>query len=73
MPSHGALSKAGKVRSTTPKIEKDKSRPSPNPRVNNRSKYDRRIILERNKGRSGTQGGQYIPNTRGGFRGRRRR
>jgi small subunit ribosomal protein S30e len=55
MPSHGALSKAGKVRSTTPKIEKDVSKPSPNPRVNNRNKYDRRIILERNAGRSVTQ------------------
>jgi small subunit ribosomal protein S30e len=69
VPSHGALSKAGKVRSRTPKIEKTKSNSTPGPRVNNRSKHQRRIILDRNVGRYGTQGGQYDFYARG--RGRR--
>ncbi|NIO38366.1 30S ribosomal protein S30e [Candidatus Bathyarchaeota archaeon] len=50
MPSHGALSKAGKVRSITPTVESKENR-SPCPRVNNRRFYNRRIILGRNKSR----------------------
>jgi ribosomal protein S30 len=67
MPSHGALSKAGKVRSMTGVPDREKSRSTPNPRVNNRKAYRRRILLGRNAGRYGTQGGQYNP-----FSGRRR-
>jgi small subunit ribosomal protein S30e len=50
MPSHGSLSKAGKVRSITPKLESKKNG-SPGPRVSNRRLYNRRIILGRNKSR----------------------
>jgi len=71
MPSHGALSKAGKVRSITGKPENGESAPSPFPRVSNRKAYRRRIVLERNAGRYGAQGGQYDPSKR--RRGRRRR
>ncbi len=61
MPTHGSLSKAGKVRSQTPKIESaDKSRPSPRPRV--RRAYEKRVILGRDLG-------QFHPERRG----RRRR
>ena len=68
MPSHGALSKAGKVRLITPKIEKTESSSTPGPRVNNRSKHRKRIILDRNAGRYGTQGGQYDSYARGSGR-----
>lgn len=56
MPSHGALSKAGKVRSITPKIE-SKKRSSSIPRVSNRKLYHKRFILGRNNG-------QYKPGNR---------
>jgi len=46
MPSHGALSKAGKVRSITPKTE-SKKRTSSGPRVSNRKLYYKRFILAR--------------------------
>ena len=49
MPTHGSLSKAGKVRSQTPKIEPNK-RKSSGPRLSNRKIYDKRIILGRNSG-----------------------
>ena len=61
MPSHGSLSKAGKVRSITPKIEA-KERHSSAPRVDNRSAYYKRFVLSRDIG-------QYKP----GQRQRRRR
>ena len=49
MPTHGALSKAGKVRMQTPKIEaKEKS--SSGPRVSNRKLYHKRLELGRNIG-----------------------
>ncbi|MDH5441944.1 MAG: 30S ribosomal protein S30e [Candidatus Bathyarchaeota archaeon] len=61
MPTHGSLSKAGKVRSQTPKMEtSERSRPIP--RVRYRRAYEKRVILGRNVG-------QFRP----GFRGRRRR
>ncbi len=63
MPTHGALSKAGKVRSITGKPNR-RSKASPNPRVNNRKAYRNRIVLERNVSRFGAQGGQYDPFTR---------
>ncbi|MDH5794148.1 MAG: 30S ribosomal protein S30e [Candidatus Bathyarchaeota archaeon] len=49
MPTHGSLSKAGKVRSQTPKIA-PKNRRSSGPRVSNRRIYDKRFILGRNVG-----------------------
>ncbi|MFP3985694.1 MAG: 30S ribosomal protein S30e [Candidatus Bathyarchaeia archaeon] len=49
MPSHGSLSKAGKVRSITPKIE-SKTNSSPGPKLNNRKLYNKRILLGRNNG-----------------------
>jgi len=51
MPTHGSLSKAGKVRSQTPKIE-----PTPKknaiPRRRARRNYEKRIILQRNAGQN---------------------
>jgi len=47
VPSHGALSKSGKVRSITPKTE-SKKRSSSGPRVNNRKSYHKRFVLDRN-------------------------
>jgi|ECHhosMinimDraft_1075155.scaffolds.fasta_scaffold01148_1 small subunit ribosomal protein S30e len=41
MPSHGSLTKAGKVRSQTPKIEKKPSKNLP-PRVRNKMEYEKR-------------------------------
>ncbi len=56
MPSHGSLSKAGKVRSVTPKIE-GRERRSDVPRINNRNSYYKRFILSR-------ESGQYSPGNR---------
>jgi len=56
MPSHGSLSKAGKVRSVTPKLEA-RERHSSAPRVDNRSSYYKRFILNRDSG-------QYTPGKR---------
>ncbi|MDJ0269672.1 MAG: 30S ribosomal protein S30e [Aigarchaeota archaeon] len=42
MPSHGSITKAGKVRSQTPKLEA-KPRKSPIPRVRNRMNYNSRV------------------------------
>ncbi|GBC68538.1 hypothetical protein HRbin01_00221 [archaeon HR01] len=43
MPSHGSITKAGKVRSQTPKLEA-KPRKSPFPRARNRNNFIRRIV-----------------------------
>ena len=46
MPTHGSLSKAGKVRSQTPKIQptpKKKAGPS----FRNRRNYEKRVVLQR--------------------------
>jgi small subunit ribosomal protein S30e len=43
MPSHGSLTKAGKVRMATPKIP-PKPKTSPFPRKHMRAKYYKRII-----------------------------
>jgi small subunit ribosomal protein S30e len=56
MPSHGSLSKAGKVRSVTPKLE-GKERRSQVPRINNRNSYYKHFILSRDSG-------QYNPGNR---------
>ena len=49
MPSHGALSKSGKVRDTTPKIE-PLNRKSKIPKVRCRKLYLKRVLLGRNIG-----------------------
>ncbi|MCL7384754.1 MAG: 30S ribosomal protein S30e [Thaumarchaeota archaeon] len=43
MPSHGSVTKAGKVRSQTPKLEA-KPRRSPVPRIRNRNNYRLRVL-----------------------------
>jgi small subunit ribosomal protein S30e len=51
MPTHGSLSKAGKVRGQTPKIvatEKTK----PNPKNRTRRNYEKRVILQRKAGQN---------------------
>jgi small subunit ribosomal protein S30e len=51
MPTHGSLSKAGKVRSQTPKIQPTpKKRPSP--RFRNRRNYEKRLMLQRKPGQN---------------------
>lgn len=45
-PSHGSITKAGKVRSTTPKLEA-KPRRSPIPRIRNRNNYFKRILASK--------------------------
>ena len=57
MPTHGSLSKAGKVRSQTPKIE-PRPRRKPIPRFRNRRSYEKRVIL-------GRSAGQFQPGSRG--------
>lgn len=49
MPTHGSLSKAGKVRSQTPKIESTKTG-GPIPRIRYRRAYEKRVLLGRNIG-----------------------
>ena len=44
MPSHGSLTKAGKVRSATPKIPA-KKRINTIPRIRNRKNYFRRVVM----------------------------
>jgi small subunit ribosomal protein S30e len=46
MPTHGALSKAGKVRSQTPKIESTTDTSGPGPLRKNRKLYFRRFIFQ---------------------------
>lgn len=50
--SHGSLTKAGKVRSQTPKVPR-KERPPVIPRVRNRRNYVKRIILGKSAGQKG--------------------
>jgi len=50
VPTHGALSKAGKVRMQTPKIDSATKKSSSGPRVNNRKLYHNRVELCRNIG-----------------------
>jgi small subunit ribosomal protein S30e len=51
MPTHGSLSKAGKVRSQTPKIEA-KEKIKPNPKARSRGNYEKRIVLQRKAGQN---------------------
>ncbi len=47
--SHGSITKAGKVRSQTPKVPA-KERRTPIPRIRNRKNYTRRVLGENNPG-----------------------
>jgi len=51
MPTHGSLSKAGKVRSQTPKIAAQE-RTSPSPKARTRRNYEKRVILQRKAGQN---------------------
>ncbi|RLG49025.1 MAG: 30S ribosomal protein S30 [Thermoproteota archaeon] len=49
--THGAMNKAGKVRSLTPKIER-RPRRSPIPRIRIKSIYKKRFLLGRKPGQN---------------------
>jgi len=51
MPTHGSLTKAGKVRSQTPKLE-GKPKPSKIPKVRNKRTYEKRFTLKRKPGQN---------------------
>ncbi|MGE5533669.1 MAG: 30S ribosomal protein S30e [Ignavibacteria bacterium] len=51
MPTHGSLSKAGKVRSQTPKITAQE-RTAPSPKSRTRRNYEKRVILQRKAGQN---------------------
>jgi small subunit ribosomal protein S30e len=51
MPTHGSLSKAGKVRAQTPKIQaKERTKASPKNRT--RRNYEKRVVLQRKPGQN---------------------
>ncbi len=52
MPTHGSMTKAGKVRKQTPKIEPKPKKNLP-PRIKNRLKFMRRIVLAQAQAASG--------------------
>ena len=49
MPTHGSITKAGKVRAATPKLEV-RPRKSPSPRVRNKRNFYKRQVLKRPPG-----------------------
>jgi small subunit ribosomal protein S30e len=51
MPTHGSLTKAGKVRSKTPPQKKE-HKPSPIPKVRNKGNYVKRFVLKRKSGQN---------------------
>jgi small subunit ribosomal protein S30e len=51
MPTHGSLSKAGKVRSQTPKIQ-PMPKKKPSPRFRTRRNYEKRVVLQRKPGQN---------------------
>ncbi len=51
MPTHGSLSKAGKVRSQTPKMEAAE-KTKLNPKIRSRRNYEKRIVLQRKPGQN---------------------
>jgi small subunit ribosomal protein S30e len=51
MPTHGSLSKAGKVRSQTPKVVAE-VKVSPSPKTRSRRNYEKRVILQRKVGQN---------------------
>ncbi len=44
MPTHGSLTKAGKVRAQTPKVESTSKGRNQIPRIKNRSNYLKRVV-----------------------------
>jgi ribosomal protein S30 len=48
LPSHGVLTKAGKVRVQTPKVERVNTAKSHIPRIGNHGRYLRLIVNEKN-------------------------
>ena len=58
MPTHGSLTKAGKVRGQTPKID-GQERTSPIPRVRNRKMFLKRFTLNRNPGQNWRRGRRF--------------
>ena len=53
MPTHGSITKAGKVRSQTPKVDA-RERHSGIPRLRGRNNARKRILLARNPGQNPT-------------------
>jgi len=51
MPTHGSLTKAGKVRSQTPKVE-GRKRTGTNASLQNKSNFRKRLILNRFPGQN---------------------
>ncbi|HLN45300.1 MAG: 30S ribosomal protein S30e [Chloroflexota bacterium] len=51
MPTHGSLSKAGKVRGQTPKIQAT-PKTSPSPKTRTRRNYEKRVMLQRKPGQN---------------------
>jgi len=51
MPTHGSLTKAGKVRSSTPKLDA-REKNAPIPKSGNRKKFIKRFLLERKPGQN---------------------
>lgn len=51
MPTHGSLTKAGKVRSQTPKLQA-RPRASPVARIRNKTNFLKRFKLKRNPGQN---------------------
>jgi small subunit ribosomal protein S30e len=51
MPTHGSLSKAGKVRTQTPKIQ-GQVKIAPSPKTRNKRNYQKRVILQRKAGQN---------------------
>jgi small subunit ribosomal protein S30e len=51
MPTHGSLTKAGKVRSKSPPLKKE-HKPSSPPRERNKGNYVKRFILKRKTGQN---------------------
>ena len=51
--THGSIQKAGKVRSSTPKIIPSITKKNLSPKLKNRLKYTKIIVYKRDKGQAG--------------------
>ena len=51
MPTHGSLSKAGKVRAQTPKVDAAK-KTKLSPKIRSRRNYEKRMVLQRKPGQN---------------------
>jgi len=58
LPTHGSITKAGKVRSQTPKID-GKEKHSMIPRVRGKSNAKKRLLLNRKPGQNWMRGRRY--------------